>query len=213
MDVQKDTLVLKLFEIGAVKFGAFRLKLHEKNPEAPLSPIYIDLRVLRSNPDAMDLVADVYVSMLHGLKFDYLADVPTAATPIVALICHKIRAAMITPRITDKEHGTHAKIDGVFEKGKTAIVIDDLITKADSKIQAIQILEENGLIVNEIIVLVDREQGGILELENRGYTCHAAYKLVDLLNILLKEGRISADQYSETTDYFAKELFTKKIQR
>ena len=36
------------------KFGAFRLKLHETLPEAPLSPIYLDLRVLQSFPDAMD---------------------------------------------------------------------------------------------------------------------------------------------------------------
>ena len=43
-----------LLASGAVKFGAFRLKLHETQPDAPLSPMYVDLRVLRSFPDALD---------------------------------------------------------------------------------------------------------------------------------------------------------------
>ncbi len=46
-ETQKE-LADALFNIGAIKFGAFRLKLHEKNPTAPLSPIYVNLRDLRS---------------------------------------------------------------------------------------------------------------------------------------------------------------------
>lgn len=37
----QERLCSQLFDIGAIKFGSFKLKLHEKNPEAPLSPIYI----------------------------------------------------------------------------------------------------------------------------------------------------------------------------
>ena len=203
MNSEKIRLALKLFDVGAVKFGAFRLKLHDSNPHAPLSPIYIDLRVLRSYPEMMDLVSDVYASLLSELHFDYLADVPTAATPIVTLVCHKLRVPMISPRIAEKAHGTGSKIDGIFQAGKTAIVIDDLITKADSKIKAIQVLEENGLIVRDLVVLVDREQGGILELQKRGYNCHTIFGLGQLLDIYRAHDKISTEQYKISMIYFA----------
>lgn len=148
-----------LFRIGGIKFGAFRLKLHEKNPEAPLSPIYVDLWVLRSNPDAMDVAVCVFQEMIQSLEFDLLADVPTAATPIVAILMYKTRVPMVTPREL-KTHGAGANIDGAFRPGQVAVVIDDLVTKADSKLNAINVLEAGGLKVRDVVVLVDREQGG-----------------------------------------------------
>ena len=59
-----------LFDLGVIKFGAFRLKLHEKNPDAPLSPIYVNLRLLRSYPDAMKGVVEIFRDMSQGLQFD-----------------------------------------------------------------------------------------------------------------------------------------------
>ena len=89
-----------LLTSGAVRFGAFRLKLHEQQPDAPLSPIYINLRVLRSYPDAVDASVDVLAELIaaHQLGFDLYADLPTAATPFVAVLSHRTRVPMITPR-------------------------------------------------------------------------------------------------------------------
>ena len=83
-----------LLATGAVKFGAFRLKLHEKQPDAPLSPIYVDLRTLRSFPDALDDAVVTLVEMIAAreLSFDLYADVPQAATPLVAVLSHVTRA-------------------------------------------------------------------------------------------------------------------------
>lgn len=44
MNATYQKLARALFEAGAVKFGAFRLKSHEKNLNLPLSPIYLELR-------------------------------------------------------------------------------------------------------------------------------------------------------------------------
>ncbi len=132
-------LVLQLFDIGAIKFGAFKLKLHEKKPDAPLSPLYIDLRILRSFPAVMDLAIHVYKELIHGLNFDLIADVPTAATPIVAILSHELKIGMISPRKDEKEHGIMAKIDGVFQKGNVVLLVDDLVTQADSKLEAIHV--------------------------------------------------------------------------
>lgn len=197
----KKTLAFKLLEIGAIRFGAFRLKLHEKKPDAPLSPIYIDLRILRSFPDIMDTVIDIYLNLLNGLKFDLLADVPTAATPVVAILSYKTRVPMISPRKDEKKHGIKRSIDGVFREGQVALLVDDLITLAESKLETISVIEENNIIVHDVVVLLDRQQGGVDELERRGYTCHVAFRLKELLKLYLDFEKISQEQYKQTTYY------------
>lgn len=171
-----------LLTSGAVKFGAFRLKLHEQWPDAPLSPMYVDLRVLRSFPDALDAAVAALAALIaaRGLVFTRYADVPMAATPLVAVLSHLTRVPMITPREA-KTHGTADTINGAFTPGETVLVIDDLVTHADSKLEAIKVLEANGLVVRDVAVLVDREQGGRQQLASAGYTLHAAVTISQLL--------------------------------
>lgn len=196
-----EDLALRLFHSGAIKFGEFRLKLHEKNPDAPLSPIYIDLRVLKSIPSLMSEVIGVYEDLIAGLEFNCYADVPTAATPIVAILSYVAPKPMITPRIGDKDHGVKGKVEGIFLAGGTALLVDDLITKADSKLEAIAVLEEHTLRVTDVVVLVDREQGGVQELAKRGYECHAAFKLSELLELYVDMGLIGRATYDKAVAY------------
>ena len=99
---QKRGLAVKLLEIGAIRFGQFKLKLHDIHPEAPLSPIYINLRILRSFPRTLDAIVRVYIELIAGLQFDCYGDVPTEATPIVAVLAHETGIPMITPRTSQK---------------------------------------------------------------------------------------------------------------
>lgn len=195
------SLALELLKIGCIKFGSFRLKLHEKNPDAPLSPIYIDLRLLRSFPDVMDLAVRVYKQLIQGIIFDCLADVPTAATPITAILSHEIRVPMISPRQDVKSHGVARKIDGIYKPGQIALLIDDLITKADSKLDSIATLRENGLKVTDVVVLVDREQGGITELSKHKCHCQRAFTLKELLDYYNVKKAISPVDYDRTMAY------------
>jgi uridine monophosphate synthetase len=188
-----------LFDIGAVRFGDFRLKLHDRAPEAPLSPVYIDLRVLRRFPEAKGVAIDAYVELLCELKFDLLADVPTAATPLVSTISDRMDIGMITPRTDKKTHGTGAKVDGLLaeDAGMTAVVIDDLITTAGSKLEAVDILRANGLVVNDVVVLIDREQGGGEQLSQNGLQLHSVLTMNQMLEHYRASGRIFEDQYED----------------
>ena len=193
-----------LLTSGAVKFGAFRLKLHETQPDAPLSPMYVDLRVLRSFPDALDATVAALQELIEarGLVFTRYADVPMAATPMVAVLSHLTRIPMITPRET-KTHGAGGSINGFFHPGETVLVIDDVVTHADSKLEAIRTLEANGLVVHDVVVLVDREQGGPEAIAAAGYHLHAAVTISDLLAYWRETGGISEEQYQRVVAYFA----------
>lgn len=193
-----------LLTSGAVKFGAFRLKLHETQPDAPLSPMYVDLRVLRSFPDALDAAVATLRELIEKdkLVFSRYADVPMAATPMVAVLSHLTRIPMITPREA-KTHGAGGNINGFFTPGETVVVIDDVVTHADSKLEAIRTLEANGLVAHDVVVLVDREQGGPEAIAAAGYRLHAAVTISDLLAYWRETGGIAEDVYQRVTDYFA----------
>ncbi|MBF6590795.1 MAG: hypothetical protein IVW57_09745 [Ktedonobacterales bacterium] len=196
----------ELLASGAVKFGAFRLKLHERQPDAPLAPIYVNLRALQSFPDAMDATVAALRELIaaRGVVCTRYAGIPLAATPLVAVLSHLTRIPMITPR-EPKTHGLAGTIDGAYTPGETVLVIDDLVTHAESKIEAIRVLEAVGLVVRDVAVLVDREQGGAASLAAAGYTLRAAVTLRQLLDYWRDSSGIAAATYETVRAYLDRE--------
>jgi len=196
----QEELSVQLFNIGAVKFGNFRLKLHDQNPEAPLSPVYLDLRLLRRFPEAKAAAVDVYQELVMPLRFDLLADIPTAATPLVSSLSDRLGMGMVTPRTDAKTHGTGAKVDGLLDsdKGRVAVLIDDLITTSASKQEAANVLVAQGLTVNDVVVLIDRKQGGREQLAAEGYSLHSGLTMDKMLDLYVRRGMISQTVFQDT---------------
>jgi uridine monophosphate synthetase len=201
LDTKIRQLADRLFAINAVSFGEFRLKLHERNPDAPLSPIYVDLRRVRSFPDVMNLAIAVYEQTMDGIEFGAIADVPTAATPFAAILAFRMQLPLVSPRRDEKTHGLAGKLDGSTTPGTVALLIDDLITRAESKLEAIRVLEENGLAVKDVVVLLDRRQGGAEALAARGYKLHSAIDLLELMAYYKQSGKVSAELFSRVVAY------------
>jgi uridine monophosphate synthetase len=181
-----------LLEAGCVKFGQFTLK------SGLLSPIYIDLRLLASYPGLLAQVARAYLPILHGLAFDRLAALPYAALPIATAISLEGGWPMLYPRKETKEYGTHADIEGAYQPGEQAVVIDDLATTGGSKFEAIQKLSAAGLRVRDVVVLIDRQSGAVQTLQEAGYHLHAVFTLTQLLDYWDAAGKIPAEKIAET---------------
>lgn len=203
----QEALALSLFEIGAIKFGAFRLKLHDKNPEAPLSPYYIDLRVLPRHPRILGEVASVYAELAKEKEaepFSVCCGIPEAGNPLATAFALETGIPQIYLRREAKlTHGIKGNFLTPIKEGETVLVIDDLVTRADSKLETIAILEEAGLKVHGVVVLVDREQGGAEQLAETGYALHSAFRFSQLLDFYYRFGKIDNDKYQEAHAYLA----------
>jgi len=184
-----------LLEAGCVKFGEFTLKSGLK------SPIYIDLRRLVTYPRLLAEVASAYLPMLEKLKFDRLAGLPYAAIPIVTAISLQAGYPVIYPRKEIKAYGTKAEIEGEYQAGETAVVVDDLTTTGGSKFEGIEKLTGAGLKVKDVVVLIDRQSGAKEALAKAGFHLHAVLTMAELLDHWEKTGKVPAEKIAATRTF------------
>jgi uridine monophosphate synthetase len=192
-------LIVELYEVGCIQFGHFTLVSGKQ------SPIYIDLRRMMAKPPLLKRAAQTYAKLLEPLSFDHLAAVPYAALTIGTALALVTNYPLIYPRKETKTHGTGRAIEGVFSAGDRVVIIEDLVTKGGSALKAIKALETAGLLVSDVIVLIDREQGGREALIEQGYQLHAAFKLSEVLATLHQEGRISVEEMTAVKDYLERQ--------
>jgi uridine monophosphate synthetase len=165
--VDPGALTRKLFAIGAIRFGTFRLK------SGIDSPFYVDLRVVISHPDVLRDVGGLLAAEVHRCGGQRIAGIPYAGLPLAVAASLAGTIPLIYARREEKTYGTKRRIEGTFEPRERVVVIDDIITDGASKLEAIEPLEAAGLVVRDLVVLVDREQGGRERLAARGYALHA----------------------------------------
>jgi uridine monophosphate synthetase len=191
----QKSLADELLSAGCIKFGEFTLKSGLK------SPIYIDLRRIITYPKLLEKIGQAYLPILKDLKFDRIAGLPYAAIPIATAISLAGNYPMIYPRKEVKTYGTKAEIEGEYHAGETVAIIDDLATTGGSKFEAIEKLTVAGLVVKDVIVLVDRQSGAKESLAQAGFAMHAVLTIGQLLEYWEANGKVEKDKIEETKKF------------
>jgi uridine monophosphate synthetase len=193
--MNKESLILRLYEIGAIKFGNFTLK------SGMQSPIYIDLRRIVSYPDTMRVVAELLWQQIKHCSFDLICGVPYTALPLATAMSLMHNKPMVIRRKEVKEYGTKQTIEGVFCAGQTCLVVEDLFTTGSSALETTAPLEQAGLKVEHMVILINRQQGGIANVEKRGYFVHPVLTMSGIMNCLQEKQIISQEIVCEVETY------------
>ena len=192
----RGRLANRFFDLGAVKFGAFILKKDRGNPNAVPSPHYFDCRCeshpSKPGPIPREMVGFVGAHMLDLLddavirRIKAVAAVPHGATPYAEVIAAVLGVPLM--RLTKRENadGTTV-IDGIDGNeadflGTYALLVEDVVTTAASSVEAINVLSRKGVLIDHVLSVVDREQGGSKYLRSMDIELHSLLTYTGLVN-------------------------------
>ena len=192
-ETMKAELCRILHKIGALKFGTFKLT------SGKTSPYYIDLRIVPSFPDAFKTVSNLYVDLINiniGEKnFDRVAGVPTAGMAFASVIAYNFKKPFLYTRPKVKMHGRERRVEGILMPGDRVLVVDDLITTGKSLIEAVKAIRAEGGVVNNTVVLVNREEGGIEKLAELDVKLHYLLNASEAADKLYEIGALTEEQF------------------
>ena len=158
------------------------------------SNYYFNCKTTTLDPEGMYLIGNILFAMLHDTDITAAGGLTLGADPIanaLSLVSYQ-RRKPIKPFVVRKDvknHGTKNPIEGNVVPGERVVIIDDVITTGGSTITAIGIAREAGLIVDRVIVLIDREEGGRENIK----------KYVDRIDAVLTRSEIM-DLYTQYRD-------------
>ena len=197
-------LAQTLFDLGGVQFGNFTV-----SESAVSSPVFVNPKVLISNPTALRVASKLMqqeINLAQSLRrarvhpFAVVAGVPVGGLLLATAYSLETNIPMIYARVRPEGTGKRG-IEGRFSMGDAALIIDDLITRGSSVLETAELLEENGLKVKDVIVLVDREHGATGRLRRRGFNLISILKLDVMLNHYMSSGLISEETYHTCAEY------------
>ncbi|MCC3409432.1 MAG: orotate phosphoribosyltransferase [Microcoleus sp. PH2017_10_PVI_O_A] len=178
LNVLRDRLLDLLCEF-AYREGDFVLSSGQK------SSYYINCKPVTLHAEGALATGRVLLSMLPpqvqavgGLTLG--ADPIVSAVSVVSALEGRSIPALIVRKET-KGHGTMAYIEGpILPSGTNVAVLEDVVTTGKSAMQAVERLRGAGYIVDRVLSLIDREQGGAELYREQGLDFQAVFTIADL---------------------------------
>ncbi len=148
----QDIIAKILIDIESIKFSfesPFTLTSGHK------SPVYVDCRKIISFVKERNTVLDYAKKYFveNKIEFDLLAGGETAGIPYAAFLSERLQKKMIYVRKKPKGFGKDKQIEGYYENGQKAILIEDLATDGKTKVMFVETLRKSGLKVSDIFVV------------------------------------------------------------
>lgn len=152
------------------------------------SNYYFNCKPTTLDPEGMNLIGEILFSMLARADVTAAGGLTLGADPIanaLAVISFQkgrpIKSFIVRKDV--KDHGVKNAIEGSVSRGDRVVVLDDVITTGGSTITAISKAREAGLVVERVIVLIDREEeDGRQNIEAQGVTVEAVLTRTEIMS-------------------------------
>jgi orotate phosphoribosyltransferase len=172
--------LLALLKKEAFKKGKFILSSGKE------SNYYLDGRVITLDAEGAYLTASIILEMIKGKGISAIGGPTLGADPIVGAVAalshtNNIALSAFIVRKNIKEHGTQRRIEGpALKKESKVILVDDVATTGKSLIEAKEALDELGVKVGGVIVIVDRGEGAEENLARHGLKLESIFKIEEI---------------------------------
>lgn len=181
-----------LVHTGALKFGVFTLS------GGKLSSYYLDLRIIPSFPDAFRTAIELLSKTARKIQIiNKIGGIPTGGLPWASVLAYSLSKPLVYVRKEVKHHGREKMVEGMLAPGDRVLLVDDVITTGHNILSALQTLRAEGGVVEDALVLIDREEGGEEHLRKEGVKLHSATRMSQLAKELLDMDAISESQFEE----------------
>ncbi len=203
-----EALAVGIADRGCIVFGDMTLT------SGAASPVYFNLHGLASinHRSALsvteqlairDRVVDAYgVQLAQFDDYHHIIGVPRGAYTTAGMLSHPLKLSALQLQTEQKTHGLGNTLEGFWHEGETVVMVDDLISTGKSTLEAKDRIETIGLNVGGAVMLLDRGQGGLENLQRVGLRAEAALRIATLIEILTNEKRLTPSQISIMRGYF-----------
>jgi orotate phosphoribosyltransferase len=158
----REKLIKLLKDNQIIKFGKFRLSSGGE------SHYYVDMKKAITNPLILGQIAEIISERIVDSEVDKVAGPALGAIPIVTAISLKSQIPMLMIRPSKKDYGTSKQIEGEIKEGDAVVVVEDVTTTGNSLLKAIEAILENGGQIKKAFVVVDRSEGALENLKEKG---------------------------------------------
>lgn len=162
MNNSNRQLIELLKENKVIKLGKFTLSSGRE------SDYYVDMKRAVTNPSILRQVAEIISDRIDKRSVDKIAGPALGAIPLVTAVSLSTGIPMLMIRKAKKDYGTSKLIEGDLEMGDHVVVLEDVTTTGNSLIEAIKAIEENGGKVQKAFVIVDRDEGALKRVKEKG---------------------------------------------
>ncbi|MBB5178961.1 orotate phosphoribosyltransferase [Planomicrobium koreense] len=197
----KQHIARQLLSIGAVE-----LRPHEPFTWASgvKSPIYCDNRLTMSYPSVRKEIAKGLAGLIEEFYPDcqVVAGTATAGIPHAAWVSDLLELPMVYVRSKAKEHGQGNMVEGKVEKGQKVVVVEDLISKGGSVLQAAEGLKAAGFDVLGIVAIFTYDLPQSIDaIREAGFTFHTLTNFPALVEEAIDSGAIREEDLPMLADW------------
>lgn len=193
--VSIEDIVVSLAELDAIQFGEFVLS------SGTTSPFYIDLRDLIGQPTLLKHIAASYTSVLRALQYDRISGVASAGLTIATALSIQDNVPMVNVPTQEQGSDFAGRIEGEHKSGERVVVIEAVTTSGGNILETAIRLRREGLLVEDAVVLIDREQSSEERLKLAGIRLHSLIGLSDLLHTLVARGQLTEDMLQDVIEF------------
>ena len=178
---KNKTNLLNLLQRNSYKKGDFKLSSGKKSNH------YLNCKPVSLNGFGLKLISELFLELMNT-DTKAVAGLTLGADPLVSgvILSAANKGIPLNGLIIRKEiknYGTKSGIEGPNLDSKTVVtVLEDVVTTAGSCLKAINKLRENDYIVNEVLTIVDREEGGADVLRKNKVVLKSLFNIRDFIN-------------------------------